>query len=174
MIRIYCIGCSWSQGYPDFIEKAHKVPLHGHGLWYIHDVMNDLDLSKFEKIIVQLPTPIRFKGSGGDTLKTMNEFIMNGMTDKKLLEAYKKEIKSIFFDYQRCTFLLYNTGGYPFRYPWDFGEDVENEMLMYMADEYIPHIYVKLGDDHDTKSYNDMHPSTLADKKCAEIVKRYL
>jgi hypothetical protein len=166
------IGCSWTDKYPDYITSAYvdKRSYHGKGLWFIENKLNEIDTRRYDKIIVQLPTPIRFRASISDTEDSIKEFKLSMMGDDKLLRAYERKILDISQD-SRVVFLLYNTGGYPFRHPYDFGAQAEEQVILYMEKNGIQHIKVILEGLHGfTKSYNDFHPNEAADKICAKIV----
>ena len=173
-MRVLCIGCSWSEGYPAYLTAGFvtKHNFNGKGLWYIvNQLENDEKAERYNKIILQLPTPIRYRIDIPDTRRSIEEFKRSMMSERQVIDSYKKEIVKIINKYNSIIILLYETGGYPFRHPYDFGENVRREMIEFIGETRSIHVDFNNEENH-TKSYNDMHPSSLADKKCAEIISK--
>ena len=167
--RILCIGCSWTRVWPRKLPyqntkyKLTKKAMDGHGL---NDIYNHLKhhAKKFDDIIVQLPTPIRsfrdrflFSYNTGNQFKNFidswNDESIDVIIDKTsfkkraiedLLRKYKNTILKINELHPNVHFFLYNTGGYPFRHPFDFGETIDKDMIDWFKYKDIKHIYLTL------------------------------
>lgn len=130
---ILVTGCSWTDLYPQFIERAitHR-PLGGRGLPQIRDSLKE-DPEDYERVILQLPTPVRsFPGEIKDrrilTRDLHQQFLRSGWPKNRLLSLYLDQMEEISKIYP-TTFFLFNTGGYPLRSPLDFGELAERAFL---------------------------------------------
>jgi hypothetical protein len=140
-MKILCIGCSWSENYPDLIGEPYevtKIAMHGYGLGdFFQKLARDVDLAEFKRVFVQLPTPVRsypddpylqIKRTG----YLMNQFVKSGWTDHKLLKVYLDEMNRLSVLHRDVYFFMYNVGGYPMRHPYDFGEHSEERLIVEM------------------------------------------
>tara|TARA_Y100000004_G_scaffold195559_1_gene262887 strand:- start:3863 stop:4573 length:711 start_codon:yes stop_codon:yes gene_type:complete len=154
-MKVLCIGCSWTDEWPNFLSDSfnvEKISLHGKGLGAI---IKELEIKlkrdeeseeKYGVVICQLPTPLR-TFSGDSTMvahrrfvQTLNQSLENPI--EKLLTKYKTQISEINQLHSNVVFFLYNTGGYPLRHPFDFGEDIDNQFVKFFQESNMKHIYL--------------------------------
>lgn len=155
-MKILCTGCSWSQIWPQFLEgfEVLHFPFDGKGLWYIHTQQLKKKICssvrQADHIVIQLPTPVRslhrekFRRIGTSFLldlirKTWTEKLIE--EKEKLLGLYREEVRDVISDFsEKVSFLLFNTSGYPFRSPYDFGEQVEEEFTEWFRQNMESHL----------------------------------
>jgi hypothetical protein len=161
-MRILCTGCSWTDVWPNHLPDSinfHKASLHGAGLGNLHKLLVEKGsdkrefASKFGMIICQLPTPIR-SHEGADTTDKHKKFVdsfgdkddeenyLEEVAKEKLLTEYKNKILEMNKLHPEIVFFLYNTGGYPLRHPFDFGEDVDEKLIEFFKENNLKHIYL--------------------------------
>ncbi len=144
-IRALCMGCSWSYRWPGllgFREVTWEDRGGGLGLYQIRGRLAQQALSTVDWVIVQLPTPIRSVDAGrvplintAGTLGCFSWFLKHfeGIGEKaaraQLLDRYVEEIHTINAMHPRVLFFVFNTGGYPFRSPFDFGVKTAGSLL---------------------------------------------
>jgi len=151
-MKIFCIGCSWTENWPDFIDKnkeVTKITMHGRGLPSIYNEMLTHNLDDYDYVVVQLPTPIRsFGPPKGNTKQYHVDFVNSFSTDgedvacEKLLTLYKNDIFSINSLHKNVIMFLYNTGGYPLRHPFDFGTNIDNDFINFFKENNIKYVYL--------------------------------
>ena len=152
-------GCSWIQR----MHKQNKIKnldidyasFGGQGLWKISDYLKSRDLNVYDSIVVQLPTPIRNDAVSKSTTDKFNQFI-NQIKDlgiqeasNKIMSDYKDKIFEINQLHDKVVFFLYNVGGYPFRHPYDFGVNIDNEMIRFFEDNQLEHLYLSFESKND-------------------------
>lgn len=198
--RILCIGCSWTRVWPDKLPyqntkyKLSKKAMDGHGL---NDIYHHLEAhaKPFDHIIVQLPTPIRsfrnrhlFHFNTGNQFKNFIDSWKDKITEEieyfkelateELLNKYKNTILKINDLHPNIHFFLYNTGGYPFRHPFDFGKDIHEKMIKWFRYKDIKHIHLTLenkpgfctGEQHDVEEeYREYAMERMAKKALAPV-----
>ena len=187
-MRILCIGCSWTEGWPHHLPESfnfHKSSLHGLGLGKIKQTFEDKGfIEKFDVAIWQLPTPIRTFWPG-DTTDSHRDFV-NSFEGKprtairKLMKEYKDIILEINKLHPNVVFFLYNTGGYPLRHPFDFGKDIDKKFIEFFRENDLRHIYLsfeglagycKQEEDCDDSEYKDFVEKNM--KRILKIGKPY-
>lgn len=153
-LTVFCTGCSWTRDWPKFlpsIEALHH-PFDGKGVRHIHQQMigrRSEDANRADRIVVQLPTPVRsVSQEPGNTARCLDYIkrVWHGQRGRKgreLLRTYQQEIEALAADFpDKLTFLIFNTGGYPFRCPYDFGEQVQQRMVEWLDHKGLPSIVV--------------------------------
>jgi hypothetical protein len=134
---VFCIGCSWTQHWPRYLLKyeAQWEWRDGGSLYTLAGVMRKTDLTPYEAIVVQLPTPIRTHMPDQAGKKTTVEIFVDflkryegpgiGPAKKQILKWYCRRMGEIGAMHDHVAFFCYNTAGYPFQCPLDFGPDAE-------------------------------------------------
>ena len=193
-MKILCIGCSWTAGWPNHLPDSlnfHKASLHGVGIGKLYRALVEKDsnkrefASKFDVVICQLPTIIR-SHEGMDTTDKHKKFVQSfeGMGEEtakeKLMTEYKNQILEMDKLHPNIVFFLYNTGGYPLRHPFDFGEDVDEKLIEFFKENNLKHIYLsfeglpgycKQEEDCDDLEYRDFAEKNM--KRILKITKIY-
>jgi len=134
-MKTLIIGCSWIRAMR-LLKKINNfdvqyVSFGGQGLWKISNYLKSHDLTIYDSIVVQLPTPIRNNAVSTSTTGKFNEFLIKikklgeQETSNKIMDDYKDKIFEINQLHDRVVFFLYNVGGYPFRHPYDFGVNID-------------------------------------------------
>ena len=148
-MRVLCIGCSWTDKWPDYLKLVSPIKrsFHGGGLSLIEKTIKNYQNNvEIEAVVCQLPTPIR-TFSRGDTEQSHQNFVHSFQQNKqdsieKLLTEYKDLLLDINNLHSNVIFFLYNTGGYPLRHPFDFGEDIDNQFVKFFQDNNMKHIHL--------------------------------
>ena len=107
-MRILCIGCSWTEGWPHHLPESfnfHKSSLHGLGLGKIKQTFEDKGFERKPRTAI-----------------------------RKLMKEYKDIILEINKLHPNVVFFLYNTGGYPLRHPFDFGKDIDKKFIEFFRE----------------------------------------
>lgn len=159
MKRVHCIGCSWSRHWPEFLDKetliVSRTVCDGKGLWFFHQEQLlkrcRSEAKRADHIVLQLPTPVRSINPADfrrQTTKVLLDLIQKMWQGKvrqmrnSLLKTYQQEIESLAREFPKIVFLIFNTGGYPFRCPYDFGPDTQAEMVTLMEQKGLSCIVV--------------------------------
>ena len=122
-MKIFSIGCSWNESWPDFIndnKDVTKVAMHGKGIKEIYNKMLNQDLKEYDY----------FNEVGEDT------------ACNNLLNSYKDDILLINSLHDNVIIFLYNTGGYPLRHPFDFGENIDYNFVDFFKNNNLKHVYL--------------------------------
>lgn len=153
---IVCVGCSWTRDWPKFLPNSMDV-VHryydGKGLGFIREKLrSDLkeESNRADRIVIQLPTPLRsIDLDGSPRTMTFLKFVervwkgKHGERRDRLMKSYQGEIEKLASDFPgRVVFLVFNTGGYPFRCPYDFGEKSQPDMMQFLGEKQLPHVLV--------------------------------
>lgn len=151
-MKVLCVGCSWTRDWPkflpDYLDVTHEWR-DGKGITTLHDVVKEQG-GRHDAVIVQLPTPIRWDRSPWYSRQFIAEFLKRTrggdpqFFEQKLLDSYYAEMWEISRCHPRVLFLLFNTGGYPFRAPYDFGAEVTGQLYDTCIRHYLSLIPVTL------------------------------
>ena len=172
-VNVFAIGCSWTENWPRYVP-CDSTCLDGKGIdTFRRTLKGHDDLVKYDTVIVQLPTPIR-RGEGY-TAAGVAAYVKRvaGVGEKVarmwLLHKYMEDVKAIAALHRDVRFLLLEVGGYPFRKPFDFGEDARRHLIASLPQDLIR---LDFGDD---KRYwlneNNYHPGVLACEAVAKEVR---
>lgn len=145
-MKVHCIGCSWTQNWPQYMVCERKwTALDGSGLVRIGNELHAADWT--DSVVVQLPTPIRSFGNQHDLSGVTRDLFINfwaslprvglGMANSMLITQYRKEIEAIHAKRPGITFFEFNTAGYPFRHCHDFGETCSDSMAAWATSKGI-------------------------------------
>ena len=151
-MKILITGCSWvqrmhKQNYPKDIDIDLKS-FGGQGLWRIKKHLKIVNTDIYDYIFIQLPTPIRNDEISISTTDKFNQFIKDikemgeDVASEKWLDEYRKKIVEINEMHDNVVFFLYNVGGYPLRHPYDFGKNIDKEMIYFLEESNLNHIYL--------------------------------
>ena len=151
-MKILITGCSWvqrmhKQKYPKDIDIDLKS-FGGQGLWRIEEHLKIFDVRVYDYVFIQLPTPIRNDAESKSTTSKFNKFIndIKKIGEKpavdKWLNNYKQKIIDVNKLHKNIVFFLYNVGGYPLRHPYDYGVNIDNEMIEFLKQSDLNHIYL--------------------------------
>lgn len=157
---IVCIGCSWTRDWPGFLPDELPVVSRycdGKGLGFLqYKLETELkdECNEADRIVVQLPTPVRsISTEGRDHPRTriFLDFIQQAwkgaerVKSDKLLRAYRREVVSLNQAFPgKIIFFIFNTGGYPFRCPYDFGETAQSDMQDFFEENGFLHTTLHL------------------------------
>tara|TARA_R110000824_G_scaffold173550_4_gene351692 strand:+ start:519 stop:1208 length:690 start_codon:yes stop_codon:yes gene_type:complete len=154
-MKIFSIGCSWNESWPDFIndnKDVTKVAMHGKGIKEIYNKMLNQDLKEYDYVVVQLPTPIRsfkYPELSGVATRQYHINFVNSFNEvgedtacNNLLNSYKDDILLINSLHDNVIIFLYNTGGYPLRHPFDFGENIDYNFVDFFKNNNLKHVYL--------------------------------
>ena len=128
---IFVTGCSWSRDWPALLDMPNVThEWHdGKGLATLADSVKQ-NGSRFDFVVVQMPTPIRWDRSGWSSKRFIDAFLgrlekFRFRSEESLLDEYRNQILALNKIHPRILFFFFNTGGYPFRAPFDFGEHMD-------------------------------------------------
>ncbi len=154
-MKIFSIGCSWNESWPDFIsddKDVTKVAMHGKGIKEIRNEMLNHNLNEYDYVVVQLPTPIRsfrYPELAGLATRVYHVNFVDSFKEQdedtacdNLLNSYKEDILSISSLHKNVIIFLYNTGGYPLRHPFDFGKDIDDRFVDFFQDNNLKFVYL--------------------------------
>ena len=158
MPEVLCCGCSWSTNYTKLLnEKWHvNVETHvknGAGLDIIEDSLKKwkdrAGRKNIDWVIVQLPTPLRVtphvKTADFQRALVKNiKFKGKEIAERDLINLYLQRISKIGMYHENIVFFLYNTAGYPFRHPYDFGSGIENKVISHIEENGFKHVTLNL------------------------------
>jgi hypothetical protein len=134
---------------PKRAEGLYSEGLAGHGLNHIRRILEFPEelaaYSKKDFLIVQLPTPVRGILRDGAKPKintrsyiskyeSLEKTVGVEESRKDIISYYKLQLCEINSLHENVVFFIFNTGGYPFRYPYDFGDETQSEIIDYLKE----------------------------------------
>ena len=147
--RILCAGCSWSRSWPGMMAQILQVDWisgGGKSLGWIREQVCALEWSAYDAIIIQVPTPIRsIKNTGLNTRGCLDRFMdeSRSLTErlcrKLTMDQYRQDAYKLASTIDGVLFFVYNVGGYPFRCPYEFGDDSEKKFTEWLTRKRIRH-----------------------------------
>ena len=119
-------------------SRSGRSVIHQNGVHHHIDI--------YDYIIVQLTTPIRNTIGDKDTTKMTCKFIDSfdeigkDSAFEKNISEYKQKIKDINLLHKNVVFFLYNVGGYPFKHPVNYSDEIVEEMYKFFEDYNFIHL----------------------------------
>ena len=211
-MNIHLIGCSWIRGLKGTLNQVSDFKVGGrgrpgHGLNHLHKILTQEDLDSSDFIFVQLPTPVRsaLKEESSKPSRNTLQYMKECPPDKcmEVMAYYREVMLEIDKLHKRVVFFVFNTAGYPFRHPTDFGSLCEEEMIQFMKEKGLSFITLNLEGQEDMvlkeivsmyeeeisympnikthhiihpkgKLILDSHPNKEAIEKAARIIEAYV
>ena len=149
-------GCG-SVTAPKRSQGLYSEGLAGHGLNHIKEILKfSSEMSEYQEkdvLLVQLPTPVRGILRDGhrprtntkgyiEAYKDLVETIGVEEAEEDLFSYYKKCLEEINSFHKNVVFFIFNTGGYPFRHPLDFGSTAQKEIISFLKEKKFNHLIV--------------------------------
>ena len=132
-------------------SKEKNYAFNGCGINHLKYVLKKENLKKYDGIIVQLPTPVRsclkeeIFPPPFNTSSYVEKFEkLSNIKGKKdayedLYKYYTSVLKDISGFHKYVVFLIFNTGGYPFKHPYMF-EEYDKKIERYLKENEIEYL----------------------------------
>ena len=152
--KVLITGCSWVLNIKeDTSEETYEgvdfdlASFPGQGLWKIKEVLSiRSNLNDYDCVVVQLPTPVRNTPNGRDTTADLCRLIDSFDDDSKesvvknSMNEYKQKVKEIDALHDNTIFFWYNLVGYPFKHPFNYGDEIINDLHKFFNDYNLIHL----------------------------------